>query len=137
MRLIPILLVLVAAFRASAAEYDHEELERRLHKFQGMRTGGMVLAGLGGAALLGGIILASNGEWKTETGANGQTQTNAQDGAAAGGLILIVAGVPSLITGVILASIGNSKVHRYQAMLEGVSLDLRPGHTGARYSYAF
>jgi hypothetical protein len=139
MRLIPLLLVLSAVFNAAAApsgEYDREYLEAKISKFKSMRTTGFVLAGVGAGALLGGIILASNGEWETEQTATG-TQTNAQDGAAVGGLLLIVAGVPATVAGIILGSIGNSKVQKYQAILQNVSVDLRPGHTGARLSCNF
>ncbi len=141
MRLIPLILVLFAAIQVSAApyasEYDHEYLEARLNKFKGMRTAGFVMAGIGGASLLGGIILASNGEWETVETPSGGTQTQAQDGSAAGGLLLIVAGIPVTVAGIVLGSIGSSKVRKYRALLEGVSLDLRPGHTGARLSYRF
>jgi hypothetical protein len=140
MRLIPMMLVLTAVFQVSAAplesEYDRDYLEARLGKFKSMRKTGFVMAGVGGAALLGGIILASNGEWETQSTPTG-TQTNAQDGAAVGGLLLIAVGIPVTIAGIIVGSIGNKKVHRYQTLLESVGLDLRPGHTGARLSYRF
>lgn len=78
MRLIPLLLVLTAVFNASAApaagEYDREYLETKLAKFKGMRTTGFVLAGLGAAALVGGIVLASNGEYETVETTNGTTR---------------------------------------------------------------
>jgi hypothetical protein len=140
MRLIPLILVLSAAFHVSAApsgsESDREYLEARLGKFKSMRTTGFVLAGIGVASLVGGIALASNGEYETVETPTG-TQTQAQDGAAAGGLLLIIAGIPVTVAGIVLGSIGSSKVQKYKALLEGVSLDLRPGHTGARLSYKF
>lgn len=144
MRLIPILFILICAIRVSAQQglepkrqgEDRVFLEHKLQKFQGMQTTGFVLGGLGGAALLGGIILAANGSWETQNTQTG-TQANATDGAAVGGVILILAGAPMLVTGIILGAIGSKKVHQYQNMLNAVSLDLRPGHTGLRLAYSF
>jgi hypothetical protein len=62
---------------------------------------------------------------------------NATAAPAAGGVLLIVAGIPATIAGIIIGSIGNSKVRKYESLIQGVSVDFRPGHTGARLSYNF
>jgi hypothetical protein len=139
MRRIPLLLLLLATFSqaVNAMEYDHDYLETKLHKFQGMRTGGFTMAGLGGAALIGGIFLASNGKYETVETVNG-TQSQAKDGSAVGGILLIGLGIPLAITGIVLGSIGNKKAHQYEAMLQNASLDLQLGQRkGARLTYNF
>jgi hypothetical protein len=140
MRRIPLFLLFLATFihAVSAQEYDRPYLEGRLAKFKSMRSGGFTMAGIGGAALLGGIVLASNGKYETVDTGTG-TQANAKDGAAVGGILLIAVGVPLTVAGVILGSLGNRKVGQYQRRLEGLSLnlDLGHGHQGARLAYTF
>ena len=123
---------------AAPREYDRTYLEGRMQKFRNMRSTGFTMAGIGAVALIGGIVLASNGEWEEQQSMNGGTNYNAQDASAGFGLLGIVLGVPLTLGGVILGSIGNSKVDKYEAMLQGMSLDLQLGdRKGARLAYRF
>lgn len=135
-----LILLMLATFTQAAAprQYDRPYLEGKLQKFQKMRTTGFTLAGIGAASLLGGIVLASNGEWESQQNMNGGTSYNAQDGSAGFGLLFIALGVPMTIGGIVLGAIGNSKVGKYESLLLDVSLDLQLGpRQGARLSYNF
>ena len=94
---------------------DRETLLRKKAKFEGMRSTGFVMGGLGVAMLPGGIILASKGEYETKRNYDGSTTQEAQDG------------------------IGNKKVHQYQTLLAETSVGFEYGKNrqGLRLSYTF
>jgi hypothetical protein len=119
-------------------EYDRDYLVARKSKFTGMRNAGFTMGIIGSAMLVGGIVLASNGEYETVETPNG-TQSQAKDGSAAGGLLLIIAGVPLGVTGFILGGIGSKKVNQYERMLQNTSVGMELGENrkGLRLSYSF
>lgn len=123
---------------APARVYDRPYLESKVVKFSKMRNGGFTMAGIGAVSLISGIILASNGEWEKDRNMGGGERYNAQDPSAAFGVLFIGLGIPLTVGGIVLGSIGSNKVGKYEAMLQGMSLDLHLGKTqGARLAYRF
>lgn len=119
-------------------EYDRDYLVARKSKFTGMRNVGFTMGIIGSAMLVGGIVLAANGEWETVQTPSG-TQSQAKDGSAGGGLALIIIGVPLGVGGFILGGIGSKKVNYYERLLQNTSVGMELGENrkGLRLSYSF
>lgn len=132
------LTLLVAAQAGFCREYTRDQLETKKQKFGRMKTTGFTLGGIGAAMLVGGAVLAANGEWETYNTPSGSS-TEPQDAAAGTGFALLVIGIPMTVGGIILGSIGSRKVTQYQDMLDNmaVGFDIRDGRKGLRLSYAF
>ena len=108
-------------------EYTVGEIQRKIMTYTKMKVTGFTLLGIGGAALAGGIILAVNAEWETQSTPTGVQKTTS-DPQGAAGIILLAAGIPMTVAGTVLGAIGASKTHEYKRRLElyGVSINLTP-----------
>ncbi len=126
-------------FSRPIGEYTQEELQVKQRKFTKMKTTGIIMGLIGTGMFIGGIVMASNGEWETTTDNFGNQQTNAKDGLAAGGLVTLVVGLPLGVTGWILTGIGAKKEAQYKALLQDVSLRLEyhENRKGIRLSFAY
>jgi hypothetical protein len=99
-------------------------LKGYLHEKHRTNTG-IVLASLGTAITVGGIIIVAN--------------PNANDGQKVLGVSIIIIGVALLLPGTIIAIGHSSKMREYKAQLHGFSFDLKytPEHKGITLVYRF
>lgn len=122
-----LLFFLLFSFANADDEYTVEEIKGKITSYTKMKITGFTLLGIGGAALVTGIILAANADWVTRSTPTGVQKTT-DDPQGGVGIIMLAAGIPMAIVGTVLGTIGASKTHEYKQRLElsGVGIYLTP-----------
>jgi hypothetical protein len=113
----------------------------KAEKFENMKINGIVLASVGGAALVGGIVALSIGLYNQNAAAANPSNSANQSATpfyissqVATGLILGFFGGSAITGGIIMASIGNQKLKKY-ATASRLSVFVAP--TAFRIAYKF
>ena len=106
-----------------------------------MRSGGLIMTGLGGGSLIAGAALLASipsAYWNTNNG-YGMPNQDKYDLQAAEGVIFLSLGIGLVAGGITLSSIGSYKVRSYRHKLNNLSMGVicAPNRQGLSLTYRF
>src|SRR5258706_13178442 len=122
------------------AQQDRNFIEQKIQHYTKMKKTGTGLTIAGGALTIVGIALMSSAKYETTTNFYGQQQTTSHDPNAVGGALCLLGGLGMAGAGIPLMAVGSSRVKKYTAQLNTLSLNLKftpQGQAGIGFTYSF
>ena len=123
-----------------AQQLDRASIEQKIEHYTKMKKTGTGLTIAGGVLTIVGIALASSANYQTTTNGYGQQTYTSNDPNAVGGVLCLLGGLGMAGAGIPLWAVGSSRVKKYTAQLNTVSLNLKltpSGQAGVGFTYSF
>lgn len=113
-----------------------QQIQKKIHKFKGMRTTGVVLTVIGVPTLIAGVAIYIDG---VNSSVNSSNNNSSIDGKVWAGVGLMVVGELALGGGIVLWAIGANKIKKYTAEYNKrqQSLSLQTSRHGIGLAYRF
>jgi hypothetical protein len=114
-----------------------QETNETYEKYNNMKNAGIVLAVLGGASLITGIVLVST-QISKPAGQMSDQEMNNQIGGIIGGVVCIGVGIPLTITGTVLGVIGgkvSEKIKPNANVISGYNYSNKKYYAGIEYNF--
>lgn len=135
-----IFLIFLVSQQVVAQQLDRATIEQRIQRYTKMKKTGTVLTIVGSALTITGIALMSSAKYETTTNYYGTQTTTSHDPNAIGGAFCLLGGLGMAGTGIPLMAVGSSRVKKYTAQLNTLSLNLKitpNGQAGVGFTYSF
>lgn len=128
------LLMVIAIVSVNAQVRNQEFIQGKIHRFESMKTTGIVMTAVGAAATIGGVIALSDADWHETTDGY---ETNDSEGFA--GAIFTTLGVGLMAGGITCLVIGDKKLKKYKKALNELSFKpiVTPNRAGVLLTFRF